>query len=324
VRDIIVTAVESPRCVVRPLLEAEIPAADRVQRVAFGTYLKLPDPMDFMGDGADIGPRWHIDPTGAFAAEIDGELVGAGYATVWGSLGIVGPMMVQPDYWNRGIAAQLLQAMMRRCDEARVSHICLVTFATSSRHIGLYQKSGFWPRYLTGIISRQITGAPDDTDWLRFSALSLQERDVALQACSGIADAIYPGLDLTAEIEAVERVGLGEVVLLRRDGALAGFAICHHGAGTEAGSGTCSVKFGAVRSGEHAPDDFARLLDACEALTIAEGLKTVSTAMNLAREAACRVMFARGYQVVFYAVAMHRPNEPGHNRPEVFLMESLA
>jgi GNAT superfamily N-acetyltransferase len=311
-------------CVVRPMLESDIPAADRVQRMAFGTFLKLPDPMDFMGDGADIGPRWHIDPAGAVVAEVNGEVAGAGYATVWGSVGVVGPMMVHPDYWGRGIASQLMQGLMRRLDEAQTSHTCLVTFTGSDRHLSLYQKSGFWPRFLTGIVSRRIVEPPEESDWSRFSALAPSERTDALQACRDITDGIYPGLDLTDEIHAVQRLGFGDVVLSHRGGTITGFAICHCGAGTEAGSGTCSVKFGAVRPGENAAEDFDRLLGACEALTLAEGLQTLSTAMNLARENACRMMFARGYRTVFYGIAMHRPNEPGHNRPDVFLMESLA
>jgi GNAT superfamily N-acetyltransferase len=317
-------ATQDPGCIVRPMLEEDIAAADRVQRLAFGTYLKYPDPLDFMGDGADIGPRWQIDPTGAIAAEIDGVLVGAGYASVWGSLGVVGPMMVHPDYWGRGIASQLLHAIMQRFGEAGVSHTSLVTFAESPKHLGLYQKFGFWPRSLTGIVSRQLSKPPADTDWSRFSGLPGNQRSKVLEACYDITTSLYAGLDLTIEIDAVERLGLGEVILARRDGTISGFAICHCGAGTEAGSGACSVKFGAVRPGESATDDFDELLNACEALTLAEGHQTLSTAMNLAREHACRIMFARGYRVAFYGVAMHSRNEPGHNRPDAFLMESLA
>jgi GNAT superfamily N-acetyltransferase len=309
------------------MLVGDVAAADRVQRLAFGTFLNYPNPLDFMGDAADIGPRWQIDSAGAFVAEIDGELVGAGYATLWGSLGVIGPMMVHPDYWDRGIASQLLERLMGRLDDAGVSHTSLVTFATSPKHLGLYQKSGFWARFLTAIVSRQVDRVePLATtgDWSPFSSLTPAERSDALQSCRDITASIYDGLDVTAEIEAVERIGLGEVILLRRDGAIAGFAICHCGAGTEAGSGTCSVKFGAVRPGTHARDDFERLLDACGAFTVAQGMQTLSSAMNLAREDAYRIMLARGYKVVFHGVAMHRPNEPGHNRSDVFLMESLA
>ena len=40
--------------------------------------------------------------------------------------------------------------------------------------------------------------------------------------------------------------GIGDVVLLGDPAAPAGFALCHVGPGTEAGSNTCYAKFGAV------------------------------------------------------------------------------
>jgi hypothetical protein len=36
--------------VIRPLREADLEAADHVMRLAFGTFLGLPDPLQFMGD----------------------------------------------------------------------------------------------------------------------------------------------------------------------------------------------------------------------------------------------------------------------------------
>jgi hypothetical protein len=63
----------------------------------------------------------------------------------------------------------------------------------------------------------------------------------------GVTDAVYPGLGLTREIESVLGQGLGDVVLIDDTAALQGVAICHIGAGTEAGGGNCHVKFGAVR-----------------------------------------------------------------------------
>jgi hypothetical protein len=45
------------------LLEADdLVAADRVMRLAFGTYRGMPDPASFMGDAAYIHPRWVMDP----------------------------------------------------------------------------------------------------------------------------------------------------------------------------------------------------------------------------------------------------------------------
>jgi hypothetical protein len=54
-------------------------------------------------------------------------------------------------------------------------------------------------------------------------------------------------LDVSREIQSVWEQGLGDTVFLWEESGLAGLAVCHCGAATEAGSNTCYVKFGAVR-----------------------------------------------------------------------------
>lgn len=66
---------------IRPVREQNLPAADRIMRLAFGTFLGMPDPLKFMGDAEYARTRWLADPSAAFAAELAGELVGTNYAT---------------------------------------------------------------------------------------------------------------------------------------------------------------------------------------------------------------------------------------------------
>src|SRR5690349_5384274 len=98
--------------VVRQLREADLIEADRVMRLAFGTFFGLPDPMSFMGDAAYVLPRWRMDPKAAFVADIRGKVVGSSFAANWGSFGYFGPLTVAPDFWDRGIAKRLIEAMM--------------------------------------------------------------------------------------------------------------------------------------------------------------------------------------------------------------------
>ena len=44
--------------IVRPLTERDLPVADHVMRLAFGTFLGLPDPTAFMGDAGYVRTRW--------------------------------------------------------------------------------------------------------------------------------------------------------------------------------------------------------------------------------------------------------------------------
>ena len=57
---------------VRPLREPDLPLADRIFRLAFGTFNGLADPLRFGGDLDKIRTRWLADPAAAFGAEVDG------------------------------------------------------------------------------------------------------------------------------------------------------------------------------------------------------------------------------------------------------------
>jgi hypothetical protein len=67
--------------------------------------------------------------------------------------------------------------------------------------------------------------------------------------------------------------------------------------------------------------DFDRLLDACDAFAAARGAKAVAAGTNLAREGAYRRMVARGFRTELQGVGMHRANEPGYSRPDVWALD---
>lgn len=141
---------------IRPLQENDLTTADRIFRLAFGTFLGLPDPITFFGDADYVRTRWLADPTASFGAEIDGELVGSNFATNWGSVGFIRPLTIRPDLWDQGIGKRLMEPIMELFAKWKTRHIGLFTFAQSSKHIHLYYKFGFWPRFLTKIMSKPI------------------------------------------------------------------------------------------------------------------------------------------------------------------------
>ena len=112
-----------------------------------------------MGDRNFMAPRWRSSHVKVIAARDGGRLIGSNVATRWGSFGFFGPLTVLPEYWDRGVAQQLLEATMTIFDSWGLRHTGLFTFPQSAKHVGLYQKFGYWPRYLTAIITR--TPEPD-------------------------------------------------------------------------------------------------------------------------------------------------------------------
>lgn len=307
---------------IRPLQDGDLDAADRVMRTAFGTFLGAPDPMGVFGDADYVRSRFAAAPGWAFAAERDGELVGSVFAARWGSFGFFGPLTVRHDLWDQGIASRLLEPVVELFDSWPVRQAALFTFAQSAKHVGLYQKFGFWPQHLTPVLERAVASVPGAQGLSTYSQIAAGEQDAMLSACRAVTDAVFDGLDLEHEICATDAQGLGDTVLLHDGLKLAGLAVCHCGAG-EARSGLCYVKFGAVRPGPDAAQLFERLIESCEQLAHERGLQRIVAGVNAARHDAYRRLLARGYRTLLQGVVMQRPNEPGYCRPEAYVIDDL-
>lgn len=314
----------APSVAIRALAETDLPEAERIFRLAFGTFLGVPEPETFMSDRDYVRKGWQAPHVAAFAAEIDGELVGSNFATRWGSVGYFGPLTIRPDLWDRGVGALLVEAVTARFDEWGTSHTGLFTFAQSAKHVGLYQKYGYWGRFLAAVMSAPVRHNQNGpVRWSRYSDLTEEHRAICLKSCGDLTGTLYEGLDLGAEIQAVQAQGLGETVLLgdMKGVSLDGFAVCHHGPRSEAGEGACFIKFGAVRPGSAAGEIFERLLNACEALAAAVGMPKLVAGVNMARHEAYRHLIGRGFRTEIQGVTMHRPNEPGYSRAGVFVLD---
>jgi len=296
---------------IRLMRESDVTAADRVVRLAFGTFIGLPEPEKFMGDAEYVRTRWRANPSAAFVAELEGEIVGSNFASNWGSFGFFGPLTIRPDLWDRGIGQRLVEPVIDCFDQWNMKHTGLYTFANSAKHISLYQRFGFWPRFLTAIMSKPVEPTSRETGWRTFS------ESVPLEQFSELTDSIYSGLDVTNEIRSIANQGLGDTVLLDDGSRLAAFAVCHSGPGSEAGSGNCYIKFAAAAD----PRSFQRLLAACDHRAANKGLQRITAGVNTSRVEAYRLMLEHGYRTDAQGVSMHRPNESGFSRPGVYIID---
>ena len=299
------------------LKKDEFAEADRIVRVAFGTFLGMPNPADFMGDREFMTPRWRSKHVKVIAGREDGRLIGSNVITRWGSFAFFGPLTVLPEYWNQGVAKRLMEATVKVLDGWGLRHSGLFTFASSAKHVGLYQKFGYWPRYLTAIMT--YAPAAGGVPGVLLSAMDRTRREKAIADCSRLTGGIERGLDLADEIRAVLTQGTGEIVMTYHRSRLEALAVCLTGRGSEGGSKTCYIKFGAARGGAGADERFGALLSACEAFAASRGT-AIEAGVNLAREGAYRRMLDRGYRATTQGVAMNRPNIEGFERPDCFVM----
>jgi len=314
----------NPSIQIGPLRENELEEAGRIVRMAFGTFLGLPNPLEFMGDRDFLTPRWRSRNTVVLAAREDGRLLGSNAITRWGSFGFFGPLTVSPDCWSRGVAQQLLSATMKVFSRWRVRHSGLFTFASSPKHVGLYQKFGYWPGSLTALMKR----TPQPPAWtlksgvkvpVLLSALSDREKSQAIGACAKLTSSMEKGLDLGVEIRAVLKQRIGEVPLVYGQRSLDAFAVCMNGPGSEGGANTCYVKFAAARGGPGSGERFDRLLDAIEALALARGAE-LEAGVSLACDDPFHRMRSRGYRMTALGIAMQRPRGEGFNRPGNYVL----
>jgi predicted N-acetyltransferase YhbS len=295
--------------------------ADRIMRTAFGTFLGLPEPASFGGDSEYVRTRARSANVSAFVAEKDAQILGSNLVTRWGSFAFFGPLTVDPACWDSGIGSRLMEPIVDLLDGWEVSLAGLFTFPHSAKHIGLYHRYGFYPRALTAVLQRSVTGEPDTQPGAqRLSAVADSDRPELVRGMAELTSALHPGLDLTGEIDELLRLGLGDVIVTADDIGVTAFAVCHLGPGTEAGGGTCYIKFGAVRPG--APtDELMTLLRACDALAADNGAAAVLAGVNTVRAAAYDAMLDDGFRPAMYGVAMHRPNAPGFSRPSDLVLD---
>jgi GNAT superfamily N-acetyltransferase len=315
------TAAASPTgsVTVARLERSDLDAADAVLRLAFGTALGLPEPQRFAEGAELVRTRWSTDPAGAFKAESDGELVGCAFVTRWGSYARFGPLAVRPDHWGRGVGRLLWQARLPLADVWGTTHAALFT-RTEPKNVHLYQTFGFWPGYLTALTARRVEARPRSAGWRTLAELEAGAREAAIADCRRLTDELHPGLDLGRELDGVARQGLGDTLLLENDG-LSGLAVCHAGAGSEAGPGVCYVKFAAVAPGPQASRQFDLLLNACESYAASRGLDRLVAGINAARHDAYGRLLERGYRPYALGIAMHRPNELAYDRPDAYVID---
>ncbi len=128
-------------------------------------------------------------------------------------------------------------------------------------------------------------------------------------------------MTLRPDIGAIRAHALGETLFLTEDSKVVGMAVCHVGANTEAGSGTCYVKFGAVERGAGADQHFTRLLHAVHAYARAHGLQKLVGGVNMARRPAYLRMQELGFRIFSLGVGLVRPDVEHYDHPDRWVID---
>lgn len=310
------TARTSARVVVRTAQEQDLERADAVLHAAFDAVTGR---NGHLGDADLLGSRWRTDRERVFVADLDGEVVGSNAVTVRGTTGWFGPLSVDPRVWGRGLAHPLVEEADKRLRLAGATRTGLFTFAGSPLHLSLYARHGYWPGALMLVLRREVPpGTSVEPD--SYAARTDQQRRELLGELAALTDAVEPGWDLTEEVVATSREGLGDTVVVHDVGGLAGAAVLQSGLGSDAPGGTCRVEAAVVRPGPGAGARMTLLLDAVDAVALRRDAGTVVVTVSAADEGCCRLLLARGHTVLAQGVAMHRGGA-GHHRAGAWVLD---
>jgi ribosomal protein S18 acetylase RimI-like enzyme len=288
-------------------------------------------PRQVFGGAQYVHHRWLMEPWGCFVAEEnETKIVGASIAVCWGSVGLVGPLAVLTTYQNQKIAQGLIGASQEFFAENRVTLQGLVTFPYSPKHLVLYQKFDFKPRALVALTAKSLErrdlmtlpkpprGAPRVT---RFSAYEEGKKKALLGRLRALTGKLYRGLDLTKEIEIVDGLALGDTLLLEKDRAVVGFAICHTPGVSEAPQGALYIKFAAIDPARRRPEHLTQLLTACEEYAVSSGCQRVIAPVYTTYWRAYQALLASGYVMDMLMIRMKRGKHDEYEKEEDFVLD---
>jgi ribosomal protein S18 acetylase RimI-like enzyme len=273
-------------------------------------------PRHVFGGAQYVHHRWLMEPWGCFVAEEgEGKIVGAAVAVMWGTVGLLGPVAVLPNYQNQGIGKQLVTAGQGFFDENGATLQGLVTSPSSAKHLAFYQRFGYRPGGLLAITAKaldrreivQVTrpGRPA-LAVVRYSSLEEAKKKAVTLKLRRVTNALWRGLDLAKEVEIADGLALGDTLLLEKGREVVGFAIYHLPGVSEAPQGNLYVKFLAIDRRQRKPEHLAALLAAAEELAHQAGLQRVMAPVYTRYWAAYQTVLERGYQIESTMVRMKR------------------
>jgi N-acetylglutamate synthase-like GNAT family acetyltransferase len=324
----------SPLIKIRRVRKGDLSKVRDVLEQAFSDFFERQvgtRPRQVFGGAQYVHHRWLMEPWGCFVAEEgDGKIVGAAVAVMWGTVGLVGPIAVLPNYQNQDIGQQLLTACQGFFDENKAALQGLATYPHSPKHLFFYQKFGYRPRGLVAITQKPLDRreivqatrpAKPVVNLRRYSTLEESKKKAAILKLRRITNGIFRGMDLGKEVEIVDGLALGDTLLLEKGRELIGFAIYHTPGVSEAPQGSLYVKFLAVDQRHRKVEYLHALLARVEDIAHEAQLQRVMVPAYTYYWTAYQVLVDRGYHVDFTMVRMKRGKPADEEDPADLVLD---
>lgn len=242
----------------------------------------------------------------------DGQMLAFNMVHASGVEGWMGPLAVRPDRQEAGIGGTIVTAGIEWLERRGTAVIGLETMPRTVDNIGFYSRLGFQPQYLTVTLTGQ-PAARGDAGCRRLSALDASERLQAMEAAVACLQRAAPGFDFRREMSLTETLGIGDTVLLERNGVVEGFAVCHHAA---LAVGRRSEELRILKLFAPSLDAFRHLMQGVEALAVAVKVGHVAIRCQTAFGEAYRALIGADYRVRWTDLRMTLRNRSEPVLPE--------
>jgi len=211
-----------------------------------------------------------------------------------GAEGWMGPLAVRPDRQTGGVGKEIVLAAVDWLRRRGAAVIGLETMPRTVDNIGFYSRLGFVPGYLTLTLTRDVPRSLGRVPFDVVGGLEPRERGARIEEIGAFVAGLAPGYDFSREIQLTFEMALGNVLTIRRGGALAGFALCH---GAPLAEGGTRDELRVLKVGTSDPEALTELLDAVGAWAATQGIRRVAVRCQTAYQDVYRALVRDGFRV---------------------------
>jgi len=211
-----------------------------------------------------------------------------------GTEGWMGPLAVRPDRQLGGLGKEIVLAAAAWLKRQGVSALGLETMPRTVDNIGFYSRLGFLPGHLTLTMTRDVPRAGGRAAYELLGAVDPRERAVRVRDIDALVQSLAPGYDFAREIELTLDMSLGNALMLRRDGRLVGFALCHSAPLAEGGT---RDELRVLKLAATGLDALLGVLDAVGAWAATQSIRRVAVRCQTAYREAYQALIQGGFRV---------------------------
>ena len=224
-----------------------------------------------------------------------------------GTEGWMGPLAVRPDRQLGGLGKEIVLAAVDWLRRRGVSALGLETMPRTVDNIGFYSRLGFVPGHLTLTMTREAQRVGGRTGFELLGAVDPRERGARLREIDALVQSLTPGYDFSREIQLTLDMSLGNVLILRRDGRIIAFALCHSAPLAEGGT---RDELRVLKVAATGIETLLGLLNAVEAWAATQSIRRVAVRCQTAYQEAYEALVKSGFRVRWSDLRMTMAGHP--------------